>query len=82
MEIMSLMIIFTANELLEKGKNETDFEWKFNLSNSNLIPVLELYNEEKVYEIIEATEFSETLQDLLKDISNLNNCINRKYGSK
>ena len=81
-KIMSLMVNFTIIELKEKGLDETDFEWKFNLSNANLIPILLLYDNDKIHESIEATEFSETLQDILKDIHYLHNWINQKYGSE
>ena len=43
----------------------------------NLIPVLEIYDKGEICETIEATEFSEILQDILEDI----HWINQKYGS-
>lgn len=59
--------LFTAEELYKKGIKETNFEWKYNFKNINLIPVLELYNKDKVYKKIEAIEFSKELQELLVD---------------
>jgi len=81
-EIMRIMIHQTIKELREKGKKELDFEWNFNFKNVNLIPVLELSNEGKNYETIEANEFSEKLQNLLREIYNLHNWINQEYGLK
>ncbi|KKN59628.1 hypothetical protein LCGC14_0540250 [marine sediment metagenome] len=68
MVVMSLMVNLTLEELEEKGKNKNDFKWKLNLKNSNLIPVLQLFKNGKIYENIEATEFSEILQDILKEV--------------
>ena len=58
--------IATIGELLKRNIEPTDFEWKFNFKNVNIIPVLELYKEGEIYESIEATEFSEQFQELLK----------------
>ena len=59
---------FTIEELIEKGIKECDFEWKFNFKNSNIIPVLELYdNRGNITNSIEATEFSEFLQYVLRN---------------
>ncbi|KKL79371.1 hypothetical protein LCGC14_2015530, partial [marine sediment metagenome] len=80
LELIKLMINFTAEELIEIGKNETDFKWVFDNKNVNLIPVLELYRNDKLYETIEATEFSITLQNLLKEIHELNNFIIQEFG--
>ncbi len=68
MVVMSLMVNFTIKELEERGKNDVDFKWKFNLKNSNLIPECQLFENGKIYETIEATEFSGILQDILKEI--------------
>jgi len=43
---------------------------------------LELYNNDTIFEVIEATEFSETLQDILKDVHNLYKWINKTRGSE
>ena len=81
-EIIRIMIHQTIKELREKGKKEVDFEWNFNFKNINLIPILKLSNEGKNYEIIEATKFSEKLQNLLREIHRLYNWINQEYGLK
>ena len=59
--------IATIRELLNKNIEPTDFEWKFNFENVNIIPVLELYRKGKVCKSIESTEFSETFQELLRE---------------
>lgn len=74
--------LFTIDELVKKGIKPTKFEWKFNSKNLNLIPVLELYKDERIYKTFEATEFSELLQDLLKKTQELFNCINNPHNSK
>ena len=80
LELYKLMVNFTAEELNEMGKKATDFKWVFDNKNINLIPVLELYQNDKLYETVEATKFSIYLQDLLKEIHELNNFILQEFG--
>lgn len=66
--------LFTIEELVKKGVKPIDFEWKFNLKNVNLIPILELYDcEGKTIETFESIEFPDLLQKLLKEIQLLSN---------
>lgn len=74
--------LFTINELVKMKIKPTKFEWKFNSKNLNLIPVLELYNDNGIYKTIESIEFSELLQDLLKKTQILFDCITNSHGSK
>lgn len=62
-----ILDIATIRELLRKNIEPTDFEWKFNFENVNIIPVLELYRKGKIYKSIEAIEFSEPFQKLLRE---------------
>ena len=69
-EIGNLVLdLFTITELTEKNIKPTEFKWKFNSNNNvNLIPVLELYNNEgKIFKTFEAINFSKTLQRLLRE---------------
>ena len=78
-EIANLVLdLFTITELKEKSIKPTEFKWKFNSNNINLIPVLELYNNEsKIFKTFESIEFSRKLQNLLRDQMLFDNNFNK-----
>ena len=74
--------LITIEELGKKCIKKTNFKWIFNSKNTNIIPVLELYNKKGVYKTIESTEFSELLQDLLTETQKLQSYTNNTHDSK
>ncbi len=63
--------LFTIEELKKRHMKPTKFEWKFNSNNINVIPILELYNNNGIYKTFESIEFPEKLQKLLKEVQML-----------
>ena len=63
--------LFTTEELYRKGIKTSNFEWKYNFKNINIIPILEVYNEQGVYKTFESIDFSKEIQDLLDDAKKL-----------
>ncbi len=68
----SLLTYLTAEELKEKGKQTTNFDWDLSMKNMNIIATLELYDKDgKTFETMEEMEFSEQIQALLNIIKNI-----------
>lgn len=74
--------MFTVDELVKMRIKPSKFKWKFNLNNVNIIPILELYEKDKIYKTIESTEFSKLLQDLLRETQLLFAYTGNPYNSK
>ncbi len=70
--------LYTIEELKKMNVKPTKFEWKFN-SNINVIPILELHNNGKVFKTFESIEFPKLLQKLLREIQIIGNTHDPKF---
>lgn len=79
-EVSNMVLdLYTIEELKKKGIKPMDFKWIFNKNNINVIPVLELYENDQIIKTFESIEFPKRLQKLLREIQIIGDTYNTEF---